>query len=190
MMNLIAKGLGRLGYYLVPKEQLPVDASEDEKRIIRAVKPYTATSFERILALIHATKYVVQNGLEGDFVECGVWRGGSVMTVSMTLQSLGETNRRLFLYDTFSGMTPPTTKDRQYDGHAARALLQATPENTGVWCYADMQDVRRNVNSTGSRPTKFITFKEKLKTPSRTRYLVKSACCVWTRNGTNQLSMS
>jgi hypothetical protein len=46
------------------------------------------TSPERVSALIEAVKYVVKNNIEGDFVECGVLRGGSTMTMAKTLLSL------------------------------------------------------------------------------------------------------
>ncbi len=39
----------------------------------------TMTSLERMYALYSATRYVIENELPGDFVECGVWRGGSVI---------------------------------------------------------------------------------------------------------------
>jgi len=43
--------------------------------------------------------------LEGDFVECGVWRGfcASVLTAYLDFNTL---DRRFFLYDTFSGIPP------------------------------------------------------------------------------------
>lgn len=44
--------------------------------IIRKVQPYTMTSPERLHALIEATRYVIRNGIRGDFVECGVYKGG------------------------------------------------------------------------------------------------------------------
>lgn len=139
----------RLGFNLTRRDQIPDDISADEKRIIQTVRPFTWTSTERILALIDATKYIVENEIAGDIVECGVWRGGSMMTVALTLQSLGDTKRRLVLYDTFSGMTPPTAQDKQFDGNSAQELLEKTPQNEGLWCYADEADVRRNMTATG-----------------------------------------
>ena len=39
-------------------------------------------------ALILAVEYVVAGELAGDIVECGVWRGGSMMAVARTLLAL------------------------------------------------------------------------------------------------------
>jgi O-methyltransferase len=36
-------------------------------------------SVERMYALYTAVNHVLDNGIAGDFVECGEWRGGSAM---------------------------------------------------------------------------------------------------------------
>jgi O-methyltransferase len=69
------------------------------------VKPFTMTSYERVKALADSVWYVTMNQILGDIVECGVWRGGSMMAVILTLQEVGCADRDLFLYDTFEGMT-------------------------------------------------------------------------------------
>ena len=51
-------------------------------------------------------------GIEGDIVECGVWRGGSMMAAALTLLRLGDTDRDLYLFDTFAGMPEPTRSRR------------------------------------------------------------------------------
>src|SRR5256885_7013640 len=45
---------------------------------------YTMTSPERMYALWGAVLKVVRDGIPGDFVECGVWRGGSSMLAAHT----------------------------------------------------------------------------------------------------------
>src|SRR4051794_35526905 len=65
---------------------------------------YTMTSSERMHALWSAVRYVATRGTPGDYVECGVWRGGSSMLAALELQRLGLGDRRLFLYDTYEGM--------------------------------------------------------------------------------------
>jgi hypothetical protein len=47
-------------------------------------RDHTMTSIERMYALWSATNYAVDNNLPGAFVECGVWRGGSVMLMALT----------------------------------------------------------------------------------------------------------
>jgi UDP-N-acetylglucosamine 2-epimerase (non-hydrolysing) len=62
---------------------LPVDFEPDEIEDFRLVEPYTMTSPERIVALCRAVRYVVESGIPGQIVECGVWRG-SLMAVART----------------------------------------------------------------------------------------------------------
>lgn len=57
-------------------------------------------------ALIRAVEYVVAGELAGDIVECGVWRGGSMMAVARTLLALGRDDRILWMYDTFACGVP------------------------------------------------------------------------------------
>jgi O-methyltransferase len=127
----------------------PAGLNELEKEIYRAVENFTMTSLERVVALIRATLYIVENSVQGDFVECGVWRGGSMMAVAHTLIRMEDTSRQLYLYDTFAGMPPPTERDKRYDGTPASEMLGEVEKNTGIWCYADKREVMHNLLSTG-----------------------------------------
>ncbi len=49
----------------------------------------------------------MDDGVQGDFAECGVWRGGSIMTMALRLQELDVTDRPIWLYDTFGGHDGP-----------------------------------------------------------------------------------
>lgn len=106
------------------------------------------TSVDRQLALIQSVRHVVRNRIPGCFVECGVWRGGSAMAIALTLAQEGDRDRDLFLFDTFEGMTEPTALDRAFDGVSAGTLLKHSDRSGGVWCYADLVDVRANLAST------------------------------------------
>jgi len=127
------------------------DYSLEEMEIFAKVRPYTGTSTERLAGLITAVKYLAKNKIEGDFVECGVWRGGSMMAAMLTLMKLGDTSRHFYLFDTYEGMTPPTDKDVSDDGLTAADYLAMVDKDKDPvhWCIASLQDVQRNVFSTG-----------------------------------------
>ena len=82
-----------------------------DRAIVDRVAPFTMTSTERLLALIDAVRHCVRRGIPGAFAECGVWRGGSVLAMLLTLQELGAEDRDVYLFDTFDGMTAPTAAD-------------------------------------------------------------------------------
>jgi O-methyltransferase len=99
--------------------------------LYEACKDATMRSVERLYALYKAVGHVVQHDIPGDFVECGVWRGGSVMMMALALQGLGAT-RTIHCYDTFEGMPPPTGADvRDETGEEAAAILARSPRRPG-----------------------------------------------------------
>lgn len=128
----------------------PPDFSAEDVALCESVAAITMTSPERIVALRDAVRYVVDNRIEGDVVECGVWRGGSMVVVAKTLLSLGSV-RDLYLCDTFEGMSAATEHDRAFDGRSADSMLDATARKEGnsVWCIAGEEDVRQNLGRTG-----------------------------------------
>jgi len=150
----INKFLGLVKLKVVSVEQsLPADISQDVEfmEIYEFCKDYTMTSIERMYGLYKAVSYVIVNNIPGDFVECGVWRGGSSMVIARTLMKFNATNRRLHLYDTFEGMSEPTKFDMAFTGESAVKLLSEQDKGieTSVWCVASIEDVKKNIFSTG-----------------------------------------
>lgn len=122
--------------------------SEDDLELYNKVKPYTMTSLERVIALSDSIHYISQNKIDGDFVECGVWKGGSIMAMILTLQKLCDENRKIWLYDTFEGMTAPKQEDKKFDGTSASELLNEDRERkTNVWAVSHLEDVINNISS-------------------------------------------
>ena len=153
-MKKIAKAvLARSGWDLARKSereaQALADLSDADRRIVSRVDPYTMTSLERRASLLGAVDHIVRHRIAGDIVECGVWRGGSMMAVALALMARGDTSRELFLYDTFEGMSEPTDADRDPSGESARARLARTPRGEAVWAEAGLDDVQANLESTG-----------------------------------------
>ncbi|WP_433398281.1 TylF/MycF/NovP-related O-methyltransferase [Streptomyces sp. CA-146814] len=120
----------------------PEDYDDEARDIIRAVKPYSMTSPERLNAFILATRYIARHDIPGAVVECGVWRGGSMQACAKTLLSVGETERDLYLFDTYEGMTPPTAEDLRRDGRPAQELLDAQGKDRPIWAVASLEDVQ------------------------------------------------
>ncbi|MFB7714693.1 TylF/MycF/NovP-related O-methyltransferase [Streptomyces sp. NPDC056105] len=126
---------------------LPEDYDDEAKDIIRAVKPYTMTSPERLNAFILATRHIVKHDIPGDIVECGVWRGGSMQACAKALLAQGDTERDLYLFDTYEGMTPPTEQDLRRDGKSAEDLLAAQGKDRPIWAVATLDDVKSGFRS-------------------------------------------
>src|SRR5665213_1875331 len=115
------------------------------------------TSTDRLYALYEAVRYVVAAELPGAFVECGVWKGGSVMMMAATLLRLDIRDRDIYLFDTFAGMTPPTDKDIDFRGAKAAALLaRSGKEDNLAWAYSPLDEVKANLARTGYPIERFI----------------------------------
>jgi hypothetical protein len=146
----------------IQEHRFPADFDDMHKEIIRKVRPYTMTSEERLYGLIESVKYVVNNQIPGDIVECGVWKGGSMMAVAETLKYLGAANRHLYLYDTYAGMTAPTENDvDQLNRDAATQMQQdaAIKTESSVWAYSGLEEVKANIART-NYPSNLIHFVE------------------------------
>ncbi len=129
---------------------LPTDFDELHQQIYNKVAPFTMTGPARVYSLIEAIKYIEQNNVKGDIVECGVWKGGSMMAVAETLKYCNNTARHLYLYDTYEGMSAPTENDKTFDGTAAKELLESntSKEKNLVWAYSSLDSVKQVMQST------------------------------------------
>ena len=112
--------------------------------ILQKVTPYTKTSPERICAMCEAVRYVSSNGIPGDIVECGVWRGGSMMIAALVLLEMNDRSRGLHLFDTFEGMPPPGPLDVTADGASAVDLLsqESKADQESVWSRTPLEEVK------------------------------------------------
>jgi len=140
------------------QKRLPVEASPADAALISSLRQYTMTSAQRLWSLLNAVRYITENEISGDLVECGVWRGGSVMAMASQLLRQGVSDRQIWLYDTFAGMTEPTTEDVEAGtGVTAQSMLATTEIGDGnnVWCVASREDVAHNVATTGYPPAQF-----------------------------------
>lgn len=128
----------------------PRDFSEFDINIHNAVKSFTMTSKERVKVLIDSIRYLCENDIEGDFVECGTWKGGSAMAIALVAQKYNNI-RKLWLYDTFEGMSAPTDIDVDLNGQKAEERLEQEKTNkkkSRGWAYSPLEEVKSNIKNT------------------------------------------
>ena len=130
----------------------PVELTKDDVAMVEHVRgnKLSMCSEENLFATILACRHVVDRGIPGDFVECGVWRGGQAILAAYVFAKANE-RRRVVLYDTFKGMTEPTPADRLIaDGSAAQAKYDRQRRDTHTdWCYASLDEVKDNFRKAG-----------------------------------------
>jgi hypothetical protein len=132
--------------------QFPVEFDDADKRILQRIldRKLTMTSRERLFATLFACRHVMDAGIEGDFVECGVWRGGNAL-IAADVFSRVAAPAQIVLFDTFAGMTAPGEEDfAAADGSSPQTRYeQSRHENRSDWCYASLDDVKKNFREAG-----------------------------------------
>jgi hypothetical protein len=130
-----ARVRGAAGTTPAPASDEPSDLlAEWERRIVDEARSHTMTSPERIVATMDAVGYVLGRPVPGALVECGVWRGGSVLAMIRCLQREGVDDRDIYLFDTFEGMTRPTELDTsRYDPPALETWTASERDETTPW---------------------------------------------------------
>ena len=155
LINLLLKRFGLKIKRFTPSGEVftAMDASSVDLKIYQSVSSFTLADPDPILSLIQSVRYVIENKTEGDFVECGTWRGGCAMAIALTLLDLGVTNRVIWVYDTFTGMTEPSALDFVNDKHrtSGKELLQKYNSLTteSDWERVSLEGVRQSLISTG-----------------------------------------
>jgi O-methyltransferase len=120
------------------------EATPEEAALIEKFRPYTMTGESRQWMLLKAVDYLDRRAIPGDIVECGVWRGGNMMMVKAS-RAASPIRRRLFLYDTFAGMTEPTDHDVDTLGRQSRPIHRKRQrDGHNAWAYASLDEVMEN----------------------------------------------
>ena len=98
--------------------------------------------------LIQAIRYIEGNGIAGDVVECGVWRGGNLVIAGLLRERMGF-ERQIWAFDTFAGMAPPSAADFKvgHDVDVGKKFADLDREDHNEWCLASEQEVLQNFES-------------------------------------------
>jgi hypothetical protein len=164
--EFIKKVVDSIGYKIVKNsdmDQASFGLDQGFLDISKLCKLYTQLSTERLFALYQSVNYLIRNKVEGDFVQCGVWKGGSVMLAIWAAMEFKEFSSEFYLYDTFEGMSEPTVKDTwAYNGKSAHEKWQSMQDKGESWNYSSIEEVKKNVFSTTYPEGNFIFVKGKV----------------------------
>ena len=135
------------------------------EQILQKISPYTMVNPNKLKVIYN---YIMKNKLDGDIVECGVWKGGSCMLMAYTLMNNNIYSKNIWLYDTFEGLPQPSSdkddiKAKNYwNDINSRKIDKGSRGGTIInnevkWNYAPLDNVRNNMNST-NYPIKYIKY--------------------------------
>lgn len=133
MGNPIRKLAGLCGYDLVRKksgfqDEYNSGIDGELESMIQTVRDNTMLARPGLLSLYHQVLFCEQRGLEGDFVECGVWKGGAVGLMAQVNLKHGKTRRNLHLFDSYEEICEP---DEDVDGDRAINEAKAWSKSGG-----------------------------------------------------------
>lgn len=129
------------------RSEIP-EIDEADISLINLVSAYSMGNPLRHWALLNSVRWVCNQGVPGDLVECGVWRGGNLILMALaSAGSIGPTARKVWGYDTFEGMTEPTDVDIEFHtGELAVDEYSRRQTRSGSdWCLATIDEVNFNV---------------------------------------------
>jgi len=105
------------------------------------VLKYSITSKERADCLLDSLEKT--KNVEGDVVECGVYKGGNILGMAEYFYSNKINNKTIYAYDTYSGMTEPSDFDETYTGEKAEHIIY----NPIIKCYSGLEEVKNNISN-------------------------------------------
>lgn len=131
--NTVLDAIYQHGTYSNPN----YDMDERENGSAWPLKAMTMIGNKRLLMLENLLVDVIDNNIEGDFVETGVWRGGACIYAAAIIEAYSS-NKNVWVCDSFDGLPPPNVDKYPADAgdphHQFREL--AIP----------LEEVQRNFN--------------------------------------------
>ena len=102
--SLVGKLLAKVGVYTRPEAAKKFDLRKRELGQDWPSMAHSMIGFKRMANVRNLLTDVIENQVEGDFVETGVWRGGTCIFAKAIMKSYGVTNRKVWVADSFSGL--------------------------------------------------------------------------------------
>lgn len=129
MKKIISKYLGKFGYEIRKAQKsgnisfhsdfngnIGYEFEEEANEAIKIVRKQTMLPYINLITLYEQVLYCEKGNIEGDFVECGVWKGGAVGLMALGNLKKGAIRRKLHLFDAFEEICAP---NQDFDGERA-----------------------------------------------------------------------
>jgi O-methyltransferase len=108
-------------------------------KFIELVSPLSITSIDRISRLYYELENIRLSSIDGDLVECGVYKGGNILGM-MEYCYFHKMNKKIWLYDTFTGMTKPQDCDKDLNN------VSPYDQWNNIKCVAGLEEVKKNLS--------------------------------------------
>jgi|TARA_B110000259_G_C14000573_1_gene396093 hypothetical protein len=145
------------------------EATDSEINLAEMAAKFSLTSYDRIFSLMRSIQHIDNNNIEGDFVECGVWKGGNLILFKKMIEKLNIKNKKIYGFDTFEGMSKPTDDDSDADGFLggfkAEHYMKTQKKDINIdniHAYAPIDMVEQNFNNNTEDKNNLVLVKGKV----------------------------
>lgn len=90
-------------------ERFPVNLALRREGHDRPLFGYSMVGHQRLDNIQFCVEQILEHGIPGDFIETGVWRGGTVILMAALLKVENVTDRKVWAADSFEGMPVPVS---------------------------------------------------------------------------------
>jgi|TARA_B110001450_G_C17661296_1_gene497366 hypothetical protein len=125
-------------------EHYVAEQNEVESNFIKTIGNYSMSTPANHWAIIQSIKHIHENKIEGDVVECGVWKGGNLILFKKMMDYLN-IQKKIYAYDTFDGMSLPTDDDSDLKNIKAENTYKKYESKDMKWCYSSLEEVKNNI---------------------------------------------
>jgi O-methyltransferase len=128
----------------------PVNTEELEKWRERGLdfpaRAFTMIGLQRLDNLQFCVETAIRDGVPGDLIETGVWRGGACIFMRAILKAYGDTKRQVWVADSFAGLPRPNEAEYEAD---RGATLSSIVRNTFDFLAVPRERVTKNFKRCG-----------------------------------------
>ena len=127
--NLIGKTAERFGYHIV---NWRANYPAEDCQLLDQVRPHTMVRPLRLLAICDAVAYIARNSIPGDWVECGVWKGGCSLLAELKMKQVGD-RRPIWMYDMAPAGAKELLQSAQFiEGDVLTTIPDHAPESIAI----------------------------------------------------------
>lgn len=146
--KLINKFFSKFGLVITKTKPSIVEITQEEKDLIDLCKNFSMTTDIRMWALLNSLKKILSENIEGEIVECGIWKGGNIILIKKFMERYN-LKKKIYCYDTFEGMYETSKEDRELSTNIdAKEIIN---DDHKYVCESSFQqtenNIKKNVNN-------------------------------------------
>ena len=126
------------------QENYLAEIEESDFNFLKKINKFTMSTPANHWTIIQSLQHIKKNNIEGDLVECGVYKGGNIILFDYLLEKY-QLSKKIFAYDTFEGMSEPSDIYIHIKNNLPSQTKKNYEKNNIVWCYASLDEVKNNI---------------------------------------------